>query len=129
MATNGFDKDIERAREAGKTSKRGIDFPHMLKLILNSKLPAHVFEQLKEQFGLEENISQGETALRSIALKTIQRGDSKQLIDLLKITGDYIEKVRHETDKPLEHKHTMSEDTLDKLGRIITDEFGQTGPS
>ena len=90
---NGFDKDSKRASEAGKKGGSARGLKAIIKDVLNEKLPESTYEEIRTKLGLTENIPQGEAAVKMIIDKMVSSGDVRSLVEILKITGEYTEKI------------------------------------
>jgi len=101
--SNGFEKNPERAREAGKKSKRGKHLITLLNEILNEKVPDKDLAELKEKYGINKIENNGEAIIREVISKAKKYGDIRALETILKITGEYSEKhqIIGDEDNPI----------------------------
>lgn len=93
---HGKQFNSETGKLAGEKSKRGKDLKTYLKGVLNETIPEKDLQKLKRKYGIDETISNGEAIIREVIRKAKMTGDIKSLVEILKITGEYSEKVEHE---------------------------------
>jgi general stress protein YciG len=88
-----FTKDDNRASEAGKKGGKARPLKSMLNDILNEKAGSETIQKIKKRFNIKGNINNSEALIRQSLINAIDNGQIKDVVEIMKITGEYNEKI------------------------------------